>query len=145
MKMSKTVIALVFMFLMVASTFAFTALQSFKGAGPSSSASLPSTNVINYELTAAQENTAITSGYTLAKFYHYSACSDCAFKMSFLEYMAKQYPTQIFLEEIETNRTTSLIMTSYIGQKTFANATQDQMLNAFCSLMSNPPAVCAIK
>jgi hypothetical protein len=129
---------------MVASTFAYTAVQTFTNQ-KSGQVKLPDKNVIDYELDSEQENLALTSGLTLAKIYYYSGCVDCNTKMSFLEYIASQYPDQIIVEEVMTNRTTSLSIKSYYGQKNFVNATQDQMFKAFCDVMVQPPITCAVK
>lgn len=144
MKIKTGVVALFFILLMLVSTFAFSFLQSIR-VPSSGKVTLPERNIIDYELTVDQENLALSRGMTIAKFYYYTGCMECNEQLSFLEYMAKQFPEQIILEEIMTNRTTSLSIESYYGQKNLVNATQEQMFQAFCDVMVKPPVACAVR
>lgn len=139
-----SIIAIFFMLLMLVSTFAFSFLQSTMSPS-SEEVELPEKNIIDYELTVEQENLAFSRGMTIAKFYYYIGCMECNNQLSFLDYMAKQFSDQIILEELTTNRTTSLNIKSYYGEKNFLNATQDQMFKAFCDLMAKPPITCAVR
>jgi len=144
MKVKTGVVAIFFILLMLISTFAFSLLQSVR-VPSSGKVTLPERNIIDYELAADQESLALSRGMTVAKLYYYIGCMECNEQLSFLEYMARQFPDQIILEEIITNRTTSLSISSYYGQKNLVNATQEQMLKAFCDVMAKPPITCAVR
>ena|SRR3990170_5362560 len=145
MKIKKTgIIAIFFMLIMLLSTFAFSFIQS-GNTSDSGPATLPEDNIIYYELTFDQENLAIGKGFTVAKFYYYTTCIDCGDRLSLLEYMANNFPSQVMVQEITTNGTTSLSMRSYLGEKNLVNATQEQIFKAFCDLMVKPPITCAVQ
>lgn len=144
LKLPKLKVAAMFLiFIMVFSTFAFTLLQSINP--PQGEVKLPEGNIVKYELTIEQEKLALNLGKTIAKFYYYNGCLECASQLGFLESAANQFSDQVIVEEILTDKTTSLSITSYYGQRMLTNATQEQMLDAFCELMIKPPIICATR
>ncbi|MDI6798863.1 MAG: hypothetical protein QMD12_02610 [Candidatus Aenigmarchaeota archaeon] len=148
-KISKTVIALVFIFLMVGSTIAYSILKSLGLTGQTGYAvKLPEKNIIDYELDIETEKFLLDRGVTIVKLYYVQACPECLRQKSFLESFANQYSNQIILEEILSNKTTSipnLIISSYRGQRILENATDEEMIDAFCDLMLKPPVGCAVR
>jgi len=124
---------------MVFSTFAFSLLQSFNPT--QSQITLPEENIIDYELTPEQESVLLQNWKTIAKFYYYSGCVECTNQLSFLESMANQFPNQIILQETLSNRT-SLTIIGYYGHRNLVNATQEEIFDAFCELMIDPPVTC---
>jgi len=146
-KISKrAIVALVFVFLMGGSTIAYSFLQAF--SPPTASLVLPEKNIINYEIGKKEENYLISRGVTIAKFYYTQVCEECWDQKNFLESFVKQNSNQILLEEIESNETgifPKLILTSFLGRKILENATNEEVLNAFCDLMYSPPAYCAAR
>ena len=145
LKLPKMKVAAIFLiFIMLFSTFAFTFLQSVNPPAREE-VSLPESNIIDYELTIEQERLALNLGRTISTFYYYNGCLECTNQLSFLEYMAEQFPDQVIVERILTEGTTSLTITSYNGQKLLTNATQEEMFDVFCELMIKPPIVCATR
>jgi len=147
-KISKTaVIALIFIFLMLGSTVAYNILQSFRQTGYA--IKLPEKNIIDYELGIDTENYLLERGMTIVKFYYIQACLECSSQKYSLESFADQYSNQIILEEILSNKTSgtfpSLIISSYRGQKVLENATDVEIMDAFCDLMFQRPLDCVIK
>jgi len=139
------VMALFFIFLMVGSMFVPGAMRQSNSNG--NSVTLPSSNVVEYELTPEQENLALQNGKTILKFYYTQACIQCINQKPFLESIASQFGDQIILEEVinQNERPSTLLVFSYYSQKNLFNATADQIINAVCDVMLNPPASCAIR
>jgi len=144
LKFKTSIVAIFFIFIMLFSTFAFSFLQTVWRPSEEE-VTLPRENIIDYELTIEQEALALRLGKTIAKFYYYTGCLECGDRLSLLEYMAQQFSDQIIVEEILTDGTTSLSIRSYYGEKNLVDATQEQIFDAFCELMTKPPIVCATR
>ena len=145
MKPEKMKIAAIFIvFLMVFSSFAFIFVQTINPT-PEKKVTLPTGNIVEHELEIDQERLALNMGKTIAKYYYYNGCLECIDKLAFLEYMASQFSGQIIIEKILTDSSASVTITSYYGQKILTNATQEEMMDAFCDLMIEPPIGCVTR
>lgn len=136
--------AIFLIFIMGFSTIAFAFLQTVMSP-PRQEVRLPGSNIIDYELTIEQERLALNLGRTVATFYYYNGCLECTEQLAFLEYMTNEFSDQVIVEKILTEKTTSLSITSYNGQELLNDATQEEMFDAFCELMTKPPIVCATR
>jgi hypothetical protein len=143
--------AALFIFLMTASMFAGPLLQSFSGGNGEKKTELPTTSIVEYELTTEQESQLKLNGKTIIKFYHNLACESCLTEKQFFESLTtqKEFSDQIMLEEITSNNTAELpsaSIYSYIGQKFLVKGyTQNDVIDALCSVMIKPPVLCAVK
>jgi hypothetical protein len=143
--------AALFIFLMTASMFAGPLLQSFGGGNGEKKVELPTTSIVEHELTVEQENLLKLDGKTIIKFYHNLACDTCLAEKQFFEALTtqKEFSEQVILEEITGNNTAELpsaSMHSYIGQRFLVKGyTQDDVVEALCSVMIKPPVLCAVK
>lgn len=146
-KISKrAIVALIFVFLMGGSTIAYSFIQAV--FPPTGSLALPKQSIINYEIGSKEESYLISKGVTITKFYYVQLCTECWNQKNFLESFTKQNSNQILLEEIESNEAgvyPRVIITSFLGRKILENATNEEVLNAFCDLMYSPPAYCAVR
>jgi hypothetical protein len=130
---------------MVGSMFTPGLRQTTSSTQPS--ATLPSTNVVEYELTTDQENLAVQDGKTILKFYYTQSCIECINQKPFLESIANQFSDQIILEEVisQNERPSTLLVFSYYSQKNLFNATSGQIIDTVCDVMLKPPASCAAR
>ena len=141
LKISKTtILAMFFIFLMVGSTLAYSILQVFSPSEPG--IELPEGNIIDYELTSEQEIRLLTNGKTILRFEYYLTCVECLDQKTLLEGLTNQFSNQILLQEILTDDSTSLTITSRYGQEDLKNITQDTVIDSLCSLMADPPVGC---
>lgn len=133
--------------IMLMSTFASTFIQGFsmqQSAG--GSISLPESNIIDYELTKEQEVYAARIGKTVIKFEYSTACVVCLSQKTFVESIANQFKDQVILEEIAKDVSVpALTATSYYGRKVLANATNDEIVDAVCVVLTSPPIFCTTK
>lgn len=147
MAIKKTgIIAIVIMFLMVGSTLAYSFLQSVR-TPKTNQTSLPEKNIIDYELTLDQENTLIQNGVTVAKFSYSTSCIECLQYKSSLESLTNQFSNQMILEEISGNTDMSLTLTSLRNPSgiMLKNMTNDNIANALCKVLTQPPIGCAVR
>ena len=146
MKLTKSkIIGIFFIILMLIPAYSF--ISGIRTSQPPTESTLPGTNIIDYELTAQQEELLLQNGKVVAKFVYSVNCLECLQQKSYLESFAKQYSNQIFLVEISnaTSQKSTLIVNSLRGSDTLTNVTQENILNAFCELMLQPPIDCALR
>ncbi len=142
LKFNKTlVLALIVMFLMVGSSVIYGFLQVITPASQESQVELPSTNIVDYELTPDQVALLLRKGKTVMRYEYSLNCMECLSQKTLLEQLTNQFPDQIYLQEIVTN-SVSLKMNSYYGEKTIKNITQDTVVDGICQLMTSPPVGC---
>ncbi len=143
--------SLVLMFLMLGSTLAYTALQAFRNwQQPNEAASapeLPSTNVVDYEITVEQRNYMLRLGRTILEYRYQLACTDCAAQRAYIEAVVGEFSNQIFVEEIvdATATESTLSITSYYGDKLLTSPSNEDVFDALCELMVEPPIRCATR
>jgi len=134
---------------MLGSTLAYSALQAFRTwTQPNEAATapeLPASNVVDYEISAEQRNYMLRIGRTILEYRYQLACAECANQRGYIEAAARDFPSQIFVQEIIDNAAdnSTLSMTSYYGDELLANPSNEEILDALCRLMTDPPIVCA--
>jgi len=149
--MNKTVrnrfIAIFFGILMLGSTATYAIIQAYNFFGaPQNAIKLPATNIVQSRLTSDQEHLIMQNGGTVVQFYYSNDCLNCVKQRNSLENFASQNPQQVYLEEIQAQNVTAqnVIMTSYRDNKALTSASDSDIQNAFCDVLVQPPAVCAL-
>ena len=106
---------------------------------------VPEGNIIDYELTAEQRNYMIKQGTTILEYRYPLVCESCTAQKAYLEYAINEFPDQLFLEEILDNSRADSILSvaSYYGSTRLESLSNDDMFNALCEFMVNPPIRCA--
>ena len=139
-------ISIFFIVLMLGSTLAYSILSAVNNPQQKqTTTTLPPTNIIDYELSSDMEDYLLQNGMAIAKFTYITSCLECQSQKSYLESFARQYPTQIFLEELKgTSQGSSLVVNSYKATRTLTNVTNEKIFDAFCDAMLQPPVDCAL-
>jgi hypothetical protein len=108
---------------------------------------LPKENVINYRLTQEQEDYAVKLGKTVINFEYDANCEVCLEQKELLEKIATENKDQIILQEVSMGlgNFTKLRFISYYGEKILRNASENEIWDALCILMINPPTYCALR
>ncbi|MBI4176969.1 MAG: hypothetical protein HY516_01235 [Candidatus Aenigmarchaeota archaeon] len=136
---------------MVISVFGFAFLQG--SPQQQQQEELPTSNVINYQLTQSQRQALATKyGKTLIDFvYDPENCTNCGSLKASLESMAGQFSDQIILSELEVSSSDyidlpRILMASQIGSWSRKGVvTSDELEKGFCAVVLYPPLGCAIK
>ena len=141
--------SLVLMFLMLGSTITYGALQAFRGWQKSAEKApeLPESNVVDYEITAEQKNYMLRTGRTILDYRYRLACTECANQRAYIEAAARDFPTQIFVQEIIDNNATNSILSiaSYYGSEQLTDPSNEEIFDTLCELMVEPPVRCATR
>jgi len=143
-------LSLLLLLLMLASTVAGFVLQAFnwrRQTNDGQEIELPDTNIIDYVLTAEQKDYLIRQGRTIIEYRYRLACQDCANQRIYLESAAGEFSDQIFLQEIvdDTVTNSTLEISSFYGRRSLANPSNDDILNALCAIMADPPVRCVTR
>lgn len=140
-------ISILLLLIMLLSTITGFALQALttdnQGAGQGS-VQLPDTNIIDYELTAEQKDQLIRNGKTVMEYRYQLACDNCTTERGYLGAFVNEYPDQLFLQEIVDNSAAQsrLEISSFYGRRLLTQPTPDDMLDALCNIMADPPPRC---
>lgn len=143
--------SLILIFLMLGSTLAFGMLQAFRNRQQpqenTSAPELPASNIVGYAVTAEQRNYMIRIGRVVLEYRYQLACTECTGQLGYIEAVAREFPNQIFVQEIiDTGAVEStLSITSYYGNKFLADPSDEEMFDALCDLMAGPPIACATR
>ena len=145
-KLTKSKIIGIF-FIILMSIPAYSFLSGTRISENTGEVKIPETNIINYELTAQQEELLLQDGKVIGKFIYTVNCLECLEQKSYIESFAKQYSNQIFLEEIANTaaQNSTLVVESLRGYETLTNITQENTLNVFCELMLQPTVDCVLR
>jgi len=142
------IIAIFIMAIMLGSTFAYSILQSGSKSGENT-IEIPTSKIIESELTTEQENYLLTQGKTIIKYYYNLKCDDCLRQKNLMESITNTqgFSDQIIVEEINTNEGTipRIIIKSYMGQDSLTNYKDDDIINSLCKLMFKPPVGCIVR
>lgn len=134
-------IALVFIFLMFGSTFAYALLSSFRSQ--EEEIQMPEGMILTYELNEKQIRYLRSRGYTLIKYSYPTGCLDCVGVINNLERITQNSEGQIFLQEISTVDTSpKFTITSLRGEKTINNPTNEEIENTVCDYLLSRPLWC---
>lgn len=143
--------SLILMFLMLGSTIAYSGLQAFRAwRRPEENANvpeLPASNIVDYEITTEQRNYMLRIGRTILEYRYQLACVECGNQRAYMEAVAREFPDQMFVEEIvdaAANEPT-LLITSYYGNEALTNPSNEEIFDALCTLMMDPPIACATR
>ena len=143
------IIAIFIGILMVGSTATYALMQAFNYFGNSNqqNAQLPSSYIVEEQLTDAQEKAIMSQYKTVVQFYYSPSCLDCVSQRNALEKSVNQNSGQIYLEEIQTKTQVmqNIVMKSYRDTRLLSNATQIDIENAFCDVLLQPSAQCALR
>lgn len=143
----KTIISLFFIFLMAGSTVIVAFMQA--GKQPVTEVNLPNSNLVDYELTEEQEKALMQNGKVILKYLYSKACEGCLQKKNVLDSVAadKTFSGQVMIEQVLSNRQGLPLLTvvSYKGQKVLTNYTNDDLIDALCEMMVQPPVGCAVR
>ncbi len=145
----KKYMSLVLLIIMAGSTLAYSILQSFgrSQGNNSQTVELPDQAIINYELTTEQRNFAIKKGIVILEYKYPLLCEECSTQKAFLESNVKEFSGQLLLEElVDNNRAeSSLSVMSFYGSTSLVNPSNDEIFNALCEFMIEPPIICATR
>lgn len=144
------IIAIMFGILMLGSTASYAVIQAYNFFGTNGNqqqTSLPSSNIVQQQLTSVQEQQIMQNGGTIVQFFYSSACLECVTQRNILESYANQNPQQVYLEEIQTNNVTAqnIIIKSGTNSVVLSHAVQSDIDNAFCDVLIQPAATCALR
>lgn len=150
----KKVIGFAVIGIMFFSTIAFAVVQSFYvGQNPGAhnaaqqDVELPGERIIDYRLSPAQFNFALSSGLTVATYTYDLACAECAEERQFVEQLvlSQDFQDQIILEEVQRSGASRLEVTSAFGSVVLNETDPDGITDAFCQLAVSPPLGCAVR
>ena len=134
--------------IMFLSSIAFAIIQAFslpqQPQQQQQTAELPADFILDYKLTQAQYDEALSRGFTVMTYRYDDNCSECFAERNLLEQivMSKEFSGQIILEEVKESSDVKLEMTSFAGAKSFNNIDQNEITKALCDLVVNPPLGC---
>lgn len=131
--------ALVFVFLMFGSTFAFALLRSFGNRG--NEIKIPRQRILNYELNEQQKRYLLRRGFTLIEYTYPVGCMDCIDVKNNLERITQTSENQIFLQEL-TDGTSKVTITSLSGQEVLEDPTNEEIEEMACKLLMKKPIWC---
>jgi len=138
--MSKT-IAILFVILMMGSSIGLLAEIFLK---PSEKVELPESKIIKYSLTEVQAKELLKNYYTVVKYEYPSGCVECGKFVASLEQWTVNSDNQIYLQEIQTDTSSSskLTITSLRGQKIFNDPVQEDARDGICDLLISRSLFC---
>jgi hypothetical protein len=140
-------ISILLLLIMVLSTITGFALQAMTTGNRDTgqdTVELPGTNIIDYELTAEQKDQLVRDGKTVMEYRYQLACDNCTAERGYLGAFVNEYPDQLFLQEIADNTApqSRLEISSFYGRRLLTSPTPDDMLEALCGIMADPPVRC---
>lgn len=134
--------AIVFILLMVGSTFTYALLNAFGKEGEEE-IRVPNDKILNYELNEQQRKFLLTRGYTLIEYSYSSGCMECIDVKNNLERITQTSDGQIFLQElVKEGETSKVTITSLYGGKTLNNPTSKEVETQICDLLVQKPLWC---
>jgi len=137
----RKIISIVFIFLMLGSTFAVVTYSFYKN--PEENIEIPNEMIINYELNKQQRSYLLQRGYTLIKYEYYNGCLECAETKNSLESLTNNADNQIFLQEIVSESSSQKVMiVSLKGEKTLKDPLNLELQNNICNLIIKKPLWC---
>ncbi len=107
---------------------------------------LPQSNILENDISDEIKSYLIRNGKTLIELEYDKTCLECQDTRFFLESAANQFSDQIILIELESsNEAPTITMSSYFTQKNMINATNEELMDALCEALVEPPVVCATR
>lgn len=134
------IVALFFVVLMFGSTFAYGIMSLFNQ--PTDQLQIPSDKIINYELNQQQKSYLMGKGYTLIEYRYPSGCLDCVDIRKNLERITMTSDGQIYLQELLSDGSDKVTITSFNGQKVLIDPDVNQTEETVCNLLLQRPIWC---
>lgn len=149
LKVKPAYLGLFMIVVMLSSTLAYGILQAIYYPAQEK-IELPSSNVIDYQLTTKQETVLMKQGKIVVLYLYNLTCANCLYQRQFLEQLTTQskLKDQLFLQTIltdEKGKLPKITAISYNGQKDLLNATDEEVIDTLCKLATNPPVECALR
>jgi len=134
------IMALFFIFLMFGSTIAYGIMSLFNQ--PTDQLQIPQDKILNYELSEQQKTYLMRSYFTLIEYRYSSGCLECIDMKNNLERITINSEGQIYLQEILSDGSDRVTITSLNGAKTITNPTVNETQEAVCSILLQKPIWC---
>ncbi len=134
------IIALFFIVLMFGSTFAYGIMSFFNQ--PTDQLQIPQDKILNYELTDQQRTYLLGRYFTLIEYRYSSGCLECIGMKNDLERITLNSEGQIYLQEILSDGSEKITITSLNGAKTLTNPTINQTEDVICNILLQRPIWC---
>lgn len=105
---------------------------------------IPENKIIKYKLTDSQVKELLKNYYTVVEYEYPSGCIECGNLVTSLEQWTMSSDNQIYLQEIQTDTSSSSKITviSLRGQKTLYDPNQDDARNDICELLITSSLFC---
>ena len=134
------IIALFFIVLMFGSTFAYGIMSLFNQ--PSDQLQIPQDKILNYELNEQQRTYLLRRYYTLVEYRYPSGCIECVDMRGELEKITMNSDGQIYLQEILSDGSDRITITSLNGAKTITKPSINETQEAICNILLQRPIWC---
>ena len=140
-------LSLLLLLLMLGSTITGFALQSLNFGNQDTTqktVELPDTNVIDYELTPEQKEQLIRDGKTVMEYRYQLICENCTAERGYLNAFVNEYSDQLFFQDIVDDAATQsrLEISSFYGRRLLMQPTPEDIIEALCAVMADPPVRC---
>lgn len=153
MKVKKAYIGILLIGIMFFSTIAVAALQSVTNNVPQNqpqqgNVALPTSNVVDYELSPQQELQLLRGGRTILKYSYPLNCRECQQEKIFLETLATNtaFSGQLTLQEVTSSlNTRSLEIYSAYGSQKLTAVNETEVVDVLCKIAITPPVMCALR
>ncbi len=125
---------------MFGSTFAYGLMSLFNQ--PTDQIQIPQDKILTYELTEQQKTYLLRRYFTLIEYRYSSGCMDCISMKNELERITLNSDGQIYLQEILSEGSDRVTITSLNGAKTITKPTINETQEAVCNLLLQRPVWC---
>ena len=125
---------------MFGSTFAYGIMSLF--SQPTNNLQIPQDKILNYELNEQQRTYLLRNYYTLIEYRYLSGCLECIDMKNELEGITMRSDGQIYLQEILSEGSERITITSLNGEKTIIEPTINETQKAVCNLLLQRPIWC---
>ncbi|MCX6815334.1 MAG: hypothetical protein NT120_00595 [Candidatus Aenigmarchaeota archaeon] len=143
----KTLMAVIIIFVFGGSILSFAALSFFDT--PQTNQQQITSNIVNGPIDQSYQSTYVQNGFTWIKFYYTTADQNF---ISFMESLPSTLTTvngqpQIILEKINstyTNETNYIIISNRLGDESFADLSEEKVMESLCRLLTVTPLECGL-
>ena len=125
---------------MFGSTFAYGIMSLFNQ--PTDQLQIPQDKILNYELDEQQKTYLLRSYFTLVEYRYSSGCLGCIDMKNELERITFNSEGQIYLQEILSEGSDRITITSLNGEKTITKPAINETQEAVCNLLLQRPVWC---
>lgn len=142
-------ISIILLLIMLGSTvtgYLLQALSTWGRNADQTEVELPDTNIIDYSLTGEQKDLLVGMGKTVMEYRHPLTCiGNCSFQKAYIESAVAEFSDQLFLQEIVDDAVAgrpTLELSSFYGRRMLTDPSQEEVLEALCRIMADPPVRC---